>query len=59
MGAMKPSFNFLELLPFQLLGMLGIASSLVGYKAGGLWLFVGIGLGLILCVAAIRSVSMR
>ena len=41
-GGMKPSFNFLDLLPFQLLGGLGFVFAALGLKAGGLWLFIGL-----------------
>jgi hypothetical protein len=56
---MKPSFNFLDLLPFQLLGGLGIISGLLGYAAGGVWLFMGLAVAVVLCIAAVGSVSMR
>jgi hypothetical protein len=59
MDLMKPSFNFLDLLPFQLLGGLGIVCALLGYAAGGLWLFLGIAVALVLWIVAIRSVPMR
>jgi hypothetical protein len=56
---MKPSFNFLDLLPFQLLGGLAIISALAGYAAGGMWLFAGATVAIPLLIIAFKSVPMR
>jgi hypothetical protein len=56
---MKPSFNFLDLLPIQLLGGLGIGSALLGYAAGGLWLFLGATIGVVLVIFALRTIPVR
>jgi hypothetical protein len=34
---MKPSFNFLDLLPFPLLGGVGIVFAALGLEIGGVW----------------------
>jgi hypothetical protein len=56
---MKPSFNFLDLLPFQLWGGLGIIVALLGYREGNVGLFFGLALAVPLWIAAFRSVPMR
>jgi hypothetical protein len=56
---MKPSFNFLDLLPFQLWGGLGIIVALLGYRAGTFGLIAGLALAAPLWIAAFRSVPMR
>jgi hypothetical protein len=58
-AGMKPSFNFLDLLPFQFLGGLGIVCAVLGYVAGGLWLFIGLAVAAVLWFAAVRSAPMR
>jgi hypothetical protein len=56
---MKPPFNFLDLLPFQLLGGVGIAVGLLGLAAGGAWSAVWIAVAAFFVFAALRSVPMR
>jgi len=56
---MKPSFNFLDLLPFQILGGIGFVCALLGLRAGGLWLLFGLAVAAVFVIAAARSVPMR
>jgi hypothetical protein len=59
MPGMRPSFDCRDLLPFQILGALGVVSLYFWLATAGLLSIVGLLLGIVFVVFALRSVPVR